>query len=501
MSQKVRIDGVKHVGASVFLGVDHCGNPCWTRDPERVMVWLCDGWRTRFNQRRERRPHDIPVKDEAGGIVDWLKEPLGGPDVADLLSDREARLQCSWMAAVPSPILASTNKVESSEWFAGLKRKKTIGGRIPGFKSRHRGLGFVCWRNASKTGNALFHQTGRKSGVVVIAGMNPSQWRKPGEKLHWRVIIHVRVSQPIRPYTSVHVDWTHRSLVFVNMPLPLPRTGDGAIGLDRGCVHTLASSDGTFMDMPKPSKAELKRLKYLQRRMARQDRTNEARGGRIAKFASKRRQRTLSEFNTLQGRIVRRRNDWIEKTTTRLARENILVALEDLDVQAMTRRPEPRMDENGHYLHNGAKAKAGLDRSILSNCWGRISKRFQDKMGANGGRLVLVPAAYTSQACHKCGHVAKENRDSQAAFKCVECGYMANADVNAAMNILSRALDKTGGDIASDVEDPQWRSREASTPSTQAGNSVGVRAVKGIPRLQPWGGCQLIAQCAEASGE
>ena len=450
MSQKVRIDGVKHAGASVFLGVDHCGNPCWTRNPERIMVWLCDGWRTRFNQRREQRPHDIPVKDEAGEIVDWLKEPLGGPDVPKLVLDREARLRCSWMAAVPSSILASTNKVESSEWFAGLKRKKTIGGRIPGFKSRHRGLGFVCWRNASRSGNAIFHKTGRKSGVVVITGMNPKRWVKPGEKAHWRIIVHVRVGQEIRPYTSVHVDWTHRTLVFVNMPLPLPRTGDGVIGLDRGCVHTLASSDGTFMDMPKPSRAELKRLKYLQRKMARQDRANEAKGGRTAKFASKRRQKTLSRFNALQGRIVRRRNDWIEKTTTRLARENGLVALEGLDVQAMTRRPKPKLDPDkpGQYLHNGAKAKAGLDRSILSNCWGRILKRLDDKMDANGGKLVVVPAAYTSQACHECGHVAKGNRDSQAVFHCVECGYEANADTNAAMNILGRALRKTGGGTA-----------------------------------------------------
>ena len=109
--------------------------------------------------------------------------------------------------------------------------------------------------------------------------------------------------------------------------------------------------------------------------------------------------------------------------------------------------------------------------------------RLKDKMDANGGNLVIVPAAYTSQTCHQCGHVAKENRDSQAVFKCVECGYRANADVNAAMNILSRALDKTGGGTALDVEDPRWRSREASTPSTQAGSSFGVRAVKGIPRL------------------
>ena len=451
MSQKVRIDGVRHAGASVFLGVDHCDNPCWTRNPERIMAWLCDGWRSRFNQRREQRPRSTPVKDDATGeITDWTEEPLGGPNISPLMSDSQARTSCLWMAGIPSAVLASTNRIENTEWFAGLKRKKTIGGRIPGFKSRRRGLGFVCWRNASKTGNAIFRKTGRKSGVVVITGMNPTRWVKPGEKAHWRVIIHVRVSQPIRPYTSVHVDWTHKSLTFTNMPLPLPRIGDGVIGIDRGCVHTLALSDGIFMDMPKPSKAELKRLRYLQRRMSRQDRVNEARGGRTAKFASKRRQKTLSQFNALQGRIVRRRNDWIEKTTTSLAKANVLVALEDLDVQAMTKRPKPKPDPDkpGRYLHNGAKAKAGLDRSILSNNWSRLMKRLKDKMDANGGRFILVPAAYTSQACHKCGHVAKKNRESQAVFECVECGYKANADINAAMNILSRALDKTGGGTA-----------------------------------------------------
>lgn len=486
MSQKVRIDGVKHVGASVFLGVDHCDNPCWTRNPERIMVWLCDGWRSRFNQRREQRPRSTPVKDDATGeITDWTEEPLGGPNILPLMSDSQARTSCLWMAGIPSAILASTNRIENTEWFAGLKRKKTSGGRTPGFKSRRRGLGFVCWRNASKTGNAIFRKTGRKSGVVVITGMNPTRWRRPGEKLHWRIVIHVRVSQPIRPYTSVHVDWTHRSLVFVNTPSPLPRMGSDMVGIDRGCVHTLASSDRTFRDMPKPSKAELKRLKYLQRRMARQDRVNEARGGRTAKLTSKRRRRTLSEFNTLNSRIIRRRNDWIEKTTTSLAKANILIAMEDLDVKAMTRRPKPRPGpaNPGQYLHNGAKAKAGLDRSILSNNWSRLMKRLKDKMDANGGNLVIVPAAYTSQTCHECGHVAKENRESQAVFHCVECGYMANADTNAAMNILDRALRKTGGDTASDVEEPQWRSREASTPSTQAGSSFGVRAVKGIPRL------------------
>jgi len=48
-----------------------------------------------------------------------------------------------------------------------------------------------------------------------------------------------------------------------------------------------------------------------------------------------------------------------------------------------------------------------------------------------------VPAAYTSQRCSDCDHTAKENRVSQYKFKCIECGYQANADFNAAKNILA----------------------------------------------------------------
>ena len=117
--------------------------------------------------------------------------------------------------------------------------------------------------------------------------------------------------------------------------------------------------------------------------MARQDRVNEARDGRTAKFESKRRRKTLNQFNVLQGRIVRRRNDWIEKTTTNLVKNNILIAMEDLDVQAMTKRPKPKPDPDnpGHYLPNGAKAKAGLDRLILGNCWSRTLRRLKEPSG------------------------------------------------------------------------------------------------------------------------
>ena len=56
----------------------------------------------------------------------------------------------------------------------------------------------------------------------------------------------------------------------------------------------------------------------------------------------------------------------------------------------------------------------------------------------NGGLLVAVPAKNTSRTCPCCGHVSAENRQTQAQFLCVACGYANNADVVGAINILER---------------------------------------------------------------
>jgi putative transposase len=54
--------------------------------------------------------------------------------------------------------------------------------------------------------------------------------------------------------------------------------------------------------------------------------------------------------------------------------------------------------------------------------------------------VVAVKPAHTSQRCAVCGHTGPENRKSQAVFKCRACGHEANADVNAANNVLAAGL-------------------------------------------------------------
>ncbi len=90
----------------------------------------------------------------------------------------------------------------------------------------------------------------------------------------------------------------------------------------------------------------------------------------------------------------------------------------------------------------GAAAKRGLNRVLQNAALARLVKHIEYKAELAGVTCIEVPAAYTSQRCHRCGHTAPENRESQAVFRCrsQSCGWAGNADTNAAVNIREEAL-------------------------------------------------------------
>jgi len=124
------------------------------------------------------------------------------------------------------------------------------------------------------------------------------------------------------------------------------------------------------------------------------------------------------------------RKDWVEKTSTDLARRFDLVRVEDLKITGMTRSAKGTVARPGRNVSQ----KAGLNRGILASSWGLLVRRLRDKAP---GRVEKVSPAYTSQRCSACGHVAAESRKSQALFACVACTFACNADVNAAKNIAA----------------------------------------------------------------
>jgi putative transposase len=247
-------------------------------------------------------------------------------------------------------------------------------------------------------------------------------------------------------------------IAFAAIPELIPAPGNGqAVGVDRGVAVSAALSTGELLRAPELRPAEQRRLRLLERSMNRQ------------RKSSCRRARTKRAIARLRAREAARRRDWVEKISTDLARRFDLIAVENLDVRAMTRSAKGTVERPGRNV----RQKAGLNRGIRANGWGRLAKRLEDKAP---GRVVVVPAHYTSQRCSACGHVAAASRESQARYRCVACEYTDNADVNAAKNILAAGQ---GGCCAG-----RLGSARADKPRTSScglcGCVGGYRALKGV---------------------
>jgi len=106
-------------------------------------------------------------------------------------------------------------------------------------------------------------------------------------------------------------------------------------------------------------------------------------------------------------------------------------------------RPVPAAKGTIGNPGKNVRQKAGLNREIPASGWGILVKRLEQKAP---GRVQKINPAYTSQCCSACGHIADENRKSQAAFACTACRYTTNADVNAAKNLAAgHAVTARGG--------------------------------------------------------
>ena len=93
-------------------------------------------------------------------------------------------------------------------------------------------------------------------------------------------------------------------------------------------------------------------------------------------------------------------------------------------------------DNKCEFINLEHLTKNGFEDAILSS-WSyyELQNMIEYKAEREGIKVRYVDPAYTSQTCSKCGHVDKENRPTQAKFKCVNCGLELNADHNASINI------------------------------------------------------------------
>jgi putative transposase len=264
--------------------------------------------------------------------------------------------------------------------------------------------------------------------------------------------------------------WYVTFTVDTHDPEPAPETGRAA-GADLGVKDFAVLSTGEKIASPRRLERKARNLARYQRRLARKQKGSANRAKAKAKVARAHR------------KVRDARSDFLHKTSTRLVRDNDLIAIEDLNVSGMTRRPRPRPDGNGGYRRNGAAAKAGLSKSVLNAGLGEFRRQLEYKAGRYGRTLTVIDRWYpSSKTCSACGHLLAELSLSTRHWTCPSCGARHDRDVNAAKNILTAGQAAARGNLGdacgADV------SHSGSSRVRSAVKQEPRRATAGIPVLQ-----------------
>jgi len=293
----------------------------------------------------------------------------------------------------------------------GYKRFFSGQNRRPGFRARHR------WQSSFRIP--------QHGGLLRVEPLSRSVGRLNLPKLGW---IRFRWSRPvvgdIRSVTLSQDrcgDWWVAILVKTvgaDVAEPASMDAEHVRGLDLGVAQSVTLDSGPSIQLPTPTKGDLKHAAKLARRVSRKQK------------GSKNRAKAQNKLNRTRRRWRRQLRDAQHKLSTTLIRENQAIIVEDLDVQQMTRRATGKR----------VRQKSGLTRSILSQNWGSFRAMLEWKARAAGVIVERVNPAYTSQRCSSCGLVDADSRRSQAVFQCTACGHKENADTNAAKNIRAAGL-------------------------------------------------------------
>lgn len=177
--------------------------------------------------------------------------------------------------------------------------------------------------------------------------------------------------------------------------------------MDVGIASLITTSEGAKEPHPGWYRTAQRKLRVLQRRVARR------------KKGSTNRRKAVLQLQRQHEHIANTRKDCLKKLAHRLIAQYDRIALEDLRITNMVR--------NRH-----------LAKSILDAGWGYLVQHLTSKAAEAGRVVLLVDPRYTSKTCSQCGQVFESLSLSDRWITC-GCGLSMDRDHNAAVNILKRA--------------------------------------------------------------
>jgi putative transposase len=205
-----------------------------------------------------------------------------------------------------------------------------------------------------------------------------------------------------------------------------------AIGADLGIKKLVSLSTGEVIENPQFAKRVQRRRQLLARRASRKSK------------GSIRRSQAYSKLARLEQVVERKRTDYHWKAANQLVRDADCIIFEDLNIKGMMARCKPQVDlDTGRYIKNGQSRKQGLNRVIADAAWGELKQKVKVVAEKSGVLVHEVNPRHTSQQCSRCGYISPTNRDKEK-FLCESCGWVSDADIDAAVVIRERGLIELG---------------------------------------------------------
>ncbi|MBB6351214.1 putative transposase [Nonomuraea muscovyensis] len=189
---------------------------------------------------------------------------------------------------------------------------------------------------------------------------------------------------------------------------PLPPV-ERSVGVDAGITALATLSTGEKIVNHRHERADRRRLARAQRALARKQKGSNNRAGARLRVAK------------VYARIADRRRDHLHKVTTRLVRENQVIAVEDLTVRNLVKN-------------------RSLARAISDAAWRDLRMMLEYKAAWYGRTLVVVDRWFpSSKLCSACGTLRDRMPLNVRTWECA-CGAVHDRDVNAARNVLAAGL-------------------------------------------------------------
>ena len=227
--------------------------------------------------------------------------------------------------------------------------------------------------------------------------------------------VKIRQSMGVGKINHVTIEHTPAGKYFVVLnvefePELRPNNG-GKVGIDVGIKEFYSDSSGSVVANPKYLEKSMRKLVREQRRLSRKQKGSNNRNKQRVKVAS------------VHERITNQRNDFLQKHSSMLVRENQTICIEDLNIRGMVRNHK-------------------LARSIASASWGKFFRMLEYKSAWYGNDIIRVPTMYpSSQTCSCCGYKNPLVKNlAVRSWECPECHTKHDRDVNAGINILKKGL-------------------------------------------------------------